>query len=194
MDRLQILRVARLESFNNETGWYAEIENRRIALWAQLLRDLNRIVAQLKCEETDTPDTLRMADWAFVAMTIGQAIGAGGEIHNALDAAELDKAHFLLEADDLYDLIHALAADHPDTDWKAGELVAELKRRAESVDIEFRIRSPRSLGRILHRLEPALTKMIRFGIRDDAHEGQSIYSFGPLAKLDADSSTEQYEE
>ncbi len=180
VDRLQILRVARLEKFSREVDWYAEIEAHRTELWAELLWDLNRVVACLSRGALDSPDTLRMADWGFVAATIGEALGQREAVRDALEAAELDKAHFLLEADELYDLIHALASDQPNREWKAGELFAELKRRAEDADVEFTIKSPRSLGRILKRIEPALRYMIRFEIRSSRHEGQALYTLGPL--------------
>ncbi len=97
-------------------------------------------------------------------------------------AAELDKARFLLEADDLYDLIQEVATESSDRKWKAGELFAELNRRAENADIQFTIKSPRSLGRILHRLAPALRRMITFEISTDTHDKQSTYLLGPLSE------------
>jgi hypothetical protein len=121
-----------------------------------------------------------MADWASLAVTIGTALGHEGLTRAALDASELDKAHFLLEADEIYDLLHALAHDRPFSVWHGGELFAELKRRAEKTDVEFTIKSPRSLGRILHRLEPALKMMIHFEITIDSHEKQAVYTLGPL--------------
>ena len=180
VDRLQILRVARLESFTKEADWYAEIEANRARLWGQLLRDLNAVVALLASDSTVSPDSIRMADWAFLASTIGEALGQGDAIRDALEASEIDKAHFLLEADAVYDLLHAIAHDHPNREWKAGELYAELKHRAEEADIEFTIKSPRSLGRILHRLEPALKLMILFTISTNPHDGQAVYTLGPL--------------
>lgn len=181
VDRLQILRVARLEKFSREAKWYAELEERRLDLWAQLICHLNSIVACLRRVTDDASDTIRMADWGFVATTIGQALGQREAVRSALEASELDKAHFLLEADELYDLLHAVGNDDPGREWKAGELFAELKRRAEEADLEFRIKSPRSLGRILHRLEPALKRMIRFEIRTLQHDGQAAYVLGPLS-------------
>jgi energy-coupling factor transporter ATP-binding protein EcfA2 len=180
VDRLQILRVARLEAFGKESDWYQEIETQRARLWAQILRELNAIVASLGAASAKSPDNIRMADWASLATTIGDTLDHGAEVRAALEASELDKAHFLLEADEIYDLIHALAQDRPDSDWRAGELFAELKRRAERADVEFTIKSPRSLGRILHRLEPALKLMISFRIATDDHDKQAIYTLGPL--------------
>ncbi len=180
MDRLQILRVARLEKFAQESKWYHEIEAHRTELWAQIVRDLNRVVAHLNDGETDAIDTVRMADWNVLATVIGETLGEGDAIREALAAAELDKAHFLLEADDLYDLIHDVVTDFPGRKWKAGELFAELNRRAENADIQFTIKSPRSLGRILNRLAPALRRMITFEISADTHDKQSTYLLGPL--------------
>jgi energy-coupling factor transporter ATP-binding protein EcfA2 len=180
VDRLQILRVARLEAFGKESDWYQEIETHRPRLWAQILRELNAIVASLRVASTESPDTIRMADWASLATTIGDTLGHGTEVRAALEASELDKAHFLLEADEVYDLLHALAQERPDTEWRAGELFAELKRRAERADVEFTIKSPRSLGRILHRLEPALKLMVSFKIAVDDHDKQAVYTLGPL--------------
>jgi Cdc6-like AAA superfamily ATPase len=184
VDRLQILRVARLPAFAKESDWYQEIEDQRARLWAQLLRDLNASVASLRAKTSTSPDTIRMADWASLAATIGDSLGQGATVRAALEASELDKAHFLLEADEIYDLIHALAQEHPETEWRAGELFAELKRRAEKADVEFTIKSPRSLGRILHRLEPALRLMISFRIATDDHDKQAIYTIGPLSDDD----------
>lgn len=180
VDRLQILRVSRLEKFSREEDWYAEIEAHRAELWAQLLRDLNRVIECLKNGGSEGSSTLRMADWGFVATTIGEALGQPTAVRDALEASELDKAHFLLEADELYDLIYAIASDHPDRAWKAGELFSELKHRADTADVEFAIRSPRSLGRILKRLEPALKRMISFEARFSPHDGQAIYTLGLL--------------
>lgn len=182
VDRLQILRVARLESFSKESDWYAEIEEHRAGLWAQILHELNKVVASLAITATGSPDRIRMADWAFVVTTIGESLGQGDAIRKALEASELDKAHFLLEADSAYDLLHAIAMEYPSKDWKAGELFAELKRRSEDADIEFSIKSPKSLGRILHRLEPALRLMITFSIRTEAHDGQAVYTLAPLGR------------
>ena len=184
VDRLQILRVARLETFAKESNWYQEVETHRARLWAQMLRELNAVVASLRVASADSPDSIRMADWASLATTIGDTLDQGPAIRSALEASELDKAHFLLEADEVYDLLHALAHDRPDTEWRAGELFAELKRRAEHADVEFTIKSPRSLGRILHRLEPALMLMISFQIATDAHDKQAVYTLGPLRESD----------
>ncbi len=182
VDRLQILRVARLESFGLETEWYQEIERNRAVLWAQLLSTLNAIVASLRSSSSASPNSIRMADWAALATTIGESMGKGDAVRAALEASELDKAQFLLEADEIYDLIHALAHERPYSTWLAGELFAELKHRAEKVDVEFTIKSPKSLGRILHRLEPALTLMISFSITTNDHDKQSVYTIGPLPK------------
>jgi Toprim domain-containing protein len=180
VDRLAILRVDRLEKFKREAEWYAEVEEQRTQLWAQLLRDLNGIVARLQESPIPCPDSIRMADWGFVALTIGSALGREKEVSTALEAAEVDKAYFLLEADELYEHIHCIAIDKPDQEWKAGDLFIELKTRAQKADVEFNIKSPKSLGRILHRLEPALKFMIRFEIRDSLHDGQAVYLLGPL--------------
>lgn len=182
VDRLQILRVARLAKFQKESEWYQEIEANRARLWTQILRDLNTVVAALRAKASDGPETIRMADWAALAQTIGTALGESDLIRSALEASELDKAHFLLEADEVYDLLHALAHEKPGREWRAGELFAELKLRAEKADVEFTIKSPRSLGRILHRLEPALKLMISFGITTDDHDKQAVYTVGPLAE------------
>ena len=174
----------RLEKFSREASWYAEVEANRSILWAQLLQNLNSIVRELTTATASLPivATARMADWAFVAATIGDAIGQGDAARVALEAAEIDKAHFLLEADDIYELLAAVADDKPNFEWKAGELFAEVKRRADAADMEFDIKSPKSLGRILHRLGPALKLMIRFEVRTNRHEGQSFYLLGPLPK------------
>jgi len=190
VDRLQILRVARLEAFGKESDWYQEIEAQRARLWAQVLRELNAIVDALRTAATESPDTIRMADWASLATTIGDTLGQGTAVRAALEASELDKAHFLLEADEVYDLLHALAQERPDAEWRAGELFAELKRRAERADVEFTIKSPRSLGRILHRLEPALKLMISFRIAVDDHEKQAVYTLGPLREDDGSSGSQ----
>jgi hypothetical protein len=179
----QFLRVTRLEKFRREAEWYAEVEEHRAELWAQLLRELNAVVACIRRGATAAPETLRMADWGFVAATIGEALDQIDAVRDALEASELDKAHFLLEADELYDLIHTIASAQPNRSWKAGELFAELKRGAEATGVEFAIKSPRSLGRILHRLRPALERMIRFEIEEDTHDGQARYTLGPLAVL-----------
>jgi len=181
VDRLQILRVNRLERFSREAVWYAEIEEHRLQLWSQLLHDLNVVVARLRSCCDSTPDILRMADWGFVATTIGEALGKGPEARKALEDSELDKAHFLLEADDLYDLVQTIALEHAGRVWKAGELFAELKQRAEKRGIEFHIKSPKSLGRILHRLAPAIKRMISFDIQTNTHDKQATYVMGPLA-------------
>jgi hypothetical protein len=180
VDRLQILRVNRLEAFGKESTWYSEIEANRARAWAQILTDLNAVVATLGRSSEPGVESIRMADWASLAVTIGTALGHEGLTRAALDASELDKAHFLLEADEIYDLLHALAHDRPFSVWHGGELFAELKRRAEKTDVEFTIKSPRSLGRILHRLEPALKMMIHFEITIDSHEKQAVYTLGPL--------------
>lgn len=180
VDRLQILRVNRLEKFSREAAWYEEIEARRLALWGQLLQDLNFVVARLRSTAASTPDNLRMADWGFVATTIGDAIGKGPETRKALEDAELDKAHFLLEVDDLYDFIYQIAQENSGRKWKSGELFAELKQRAERAEVEFHIKSPKSLGRILHRLAPALQRMISFEIEEDLHDKQARYTLAPL--------------
>jgi len=186
VDRLQILRVNRLEAFNKESNWYSEIEDNRARLWAQILTQLNAVVSALGRSAESGVDNIRMADWASLAVTIGTALGEEALTRSALEASELDKAHFLLEADEIYDLLHALANDRPESTWKGGELFAELKRRADAADVEFTIKSPRSLGRILHRLEPALKMMIRFQITNDPHDKQAIYTLGPLPDAESD--------
>jgi hypothetical protein len=184
VDRLLILRVNRLETFAREAKWYAEIEENRALLWAQLLHDLNRVVAYLRDASVTFPDKIRMADWGFIASTIGEALGQGDAVRQALEAAELDKAHFLLEADDVYELLASIAEDHPEREWKAGELYTDLKRRADQGEIEFNIKSPKSLGRILKRLEPALKLMVRFEVRIDRHDNQARYVLGPFPKVE----------
>ena len=111
-------------------------------------------------------------------------LGMEEETRVALEAAEIDKAQFLLEADELYDLLLAVANESVERRWKAGELYAELNRRAEKDDIEFKVKSPRSLGRILHRLEPALKMMMRFEIVTDAHDRQATYVLAPLEMVE----------
>jgi hypothetical protein len=179
VDRLLILRVDRIERFLRESEWETEIETARVDLWTQVLRDLNRVVAFLGQPPVSFPNNIRMADWGFLATTIGEALGQGKLIRTALEATELDKAHFQLEADDLYEIIFEIAQDRPNFEWKAGDLFTELKGRADRCDMEFQVKSPKSLGRILHRLEPALKVMINFEIRENLHAGQAIYVLGP---------------
>jgi hypothetical protein len=120
-----------------------------------------------------------MADWAFLASAIGEALGRGDEIRTALTATELDKAHFQLEADDLYEILYELAHAQPGREWKAGDLFTEIRGRAEGMEMDVQVKSPKSLGRILHRLGPALKLMIRFEIQESPHAGQSVYTLGP---------------
>jgi len=179
VDRLLILRVDRIERFLRESEWETEIETARTDLWTQILGDLNRVVAFLGQPPVSFANNIRMADWGFLATTIGEALGHGETIRSALEATELDKAHFQLEADDLYEILYEIAHDRPDFEWKAGDLFTELKGRADRCEMEFQVRSPKSLGRILHRLEPALKVMIRFEIQENLHAGQALYLLGP---------------
>ncbi len=179
VDRLLILRVDRIEKFLRESEWEAEIEAARAVLWAQILHELNRVVAYLSGAPVSSPNNIRMADWGFLATTIGEALGQGDAIRSALKATELDKAHFQLEADDLYEILYEIAHDRPNFEWKAGDLFTELRARADACTMEFQVKSPKSLGRILHRLEPALKVMIRFEIKENLHAGQALYLLGP---------------
>jgi hypothetical protein len=105
VDRLLTLKVDRIEQFQPENQFLADIDAARPQIWKELLTTLQRIVKVLQSEKSH-PSTHRLADFASLAMNIGPVLGIQlEEVTQLLEGMDSEKADFALEHDPLYQLL-----------------------------------------------------------------------------------------
>lgn len=105
-DRSLIVRMERRGEFSALSDLLASIDARRPRLFGEWLHNLNLIVRRIREGLPPSPLGYRMADFARLALVIGQALGfAEADTLGTLEAAQGEREAFLWETDVLPDLL-----------------------------------------------------------------------------------------
>jgi hypothetical protein len=104
-DRLLALKVDRIEQFQPESQFLADIDAARSHIWSELLTNLQGIVKALQTAKMH-PSTHRLADFASLALNIGPVLGTKEEeVQQLLEGMDSEKAEFALENNPLFSLL-----------------------------------------------------------------------------------------
>jgi hypothetical protein len=162
-DRLLPFSLARLHDFAPEPVLLGEILNNRGALWGELLEALNRVVAVLRQGIPNYTGSFRLADWAALAVVIGEAIGMGSEIPRLLGAVQGAQHEFATEEDLCASALSRWLRNPGNIGrWvKADELNKELSSPAVWQGLPWPYANGRALAQHLEALWSALEQ--RFG-------------------------------
>jgi len=98
-DRLLITRMKRLETFSDERSLLSPIIGQRVALWRELVSDLQRILLTLSLPQGPWKTSHRMADWAALAYRIAQTGGIEKNFECVLDKVVQAQEDFSVEED-----------------------------------------------------------------------------------------------
>jgi len=141
------------------------IHDNRNELWAELLIDLNQIVAALKEDAEPFLSEHRMADWAELGWRIAKTQNSGDYFVELLEKMDREQVEFLLEDNPIFQCIDGLLAQGVELkDMTTAELYNKFKSYAEEKDVNFAyIKSPRSLGQHLGNLLNDLEKFFEIG-------------------------------
>ena len=107
-DRSIIVRMERREAsgFRPLSSLLESIDANRSRLFGEWLWNLNRIVRRIRAGMPDPPTAYRMADFARLAMVVGEVLGfSADDMSSTLEAAQAEREAFLWETDPLPDLL-----------------------------------------------------------------------------------------
>lgn len=180
VDRLVLLKVKRIKSFKPENELFAALESSRDLLWTELLRDLNRIVAELPKIKGEPATEFRMSDWGHLCWRIAQIIGIGKEFDTILKSLSRQQSEFLLEDDSFYLCLKLWLEDEVNhgREVSARNLYAELKNIADQEQIEWLYKSVLSLAKRVNNVASNLEQLCQLSVIPDAR-GRRTYVFRP---------------
>ena len=182
-ERLVIFHLDKLVEKRPEYILLKEIEDQREALLSDWVQMLNRIVAQPMPASQWT--TIRLADFAHIALRVAAALGFDDEAAEVLDKLKRAQYIFATEESELYLVLDAWI-DKPVqagllNETNAGrfvhtkKLLEELRLAATDSGIRCNITSAVQLGRLLKQLREALG--VHFDITDQHREGGTSWCF-----------------
>ncbi len=143
-DRTLLFTLARIvaDDLVGENELMTAIDERREALFAEYLRDLNQIVAGLRADKAPVKSGMRLADWGdfYIRFMRGQKREADG--HAALAALSQEQISFSEKGDPLFEMLDLYVPT--DGGWTpeqdSSELCKELTTQAqeEKRDVHFK--------------------------------------------------------
>lgn len=150
-DRSLVFRMERREGFTPLSDLLARVDAIRPLLYGEWLWNLNQIVARVRAGLPEVSSSYRMADFARLALVVGDALGFDrAEVESALEAAQAERDAFLWEMDPLPDLLGKWLDDKANAlrEASAIDLFAELTALAEKLHVQF-YKSPAHMARRL---------------------------------------------
>lgn len=153
VDRLIIFNTAKVKDPKSRAFLFKGMLEARPALWAEILTNLNSIVAMLKEKRDWNPaGVFRIADWELWAKKASNEAGQA-YLGYVLDKMNREKALFGLEDDPLYNLLHQICYDNDEKieDLTAGSLYVKLAEQDDK-EFSFRYKSGGSLGKRLNNV------------------------------------------
>lgn len=141
-DRSIIIRLERREAsgFQPLSLLLEQVDARRPRLFGEWLWNLNQIVRRIRAGMPAAPTTYRMADFARIALVIGEVLGySPDEIAGTLEAAQAEREAFLWEADSLPDLLGTWVKTEANSsrEVRPMDLFRELAELAEKNRVTF---------------------------------------------------------
>ena len=184
LDRTLILQTERRRKFSPEQAQLQQITRNRNALWTELLRDLNRIVAALVESDGEAGDfAFRMADFARFALIAARVEGHEAEARQVLEKMDARRAEALL-AEEPISLCLEKWLQKPQNQGRlvdSGDLNKELSAIAVLNNIPWPHRSAHALEQRLSHIESNLRERLEVeSERNSANQRQ--YRFWPKAE------------
>ena len=177
-DRSLLLSLSRLSDDQrvSEHSLMQAIDDRRDALFAEYLRDLNKIVAHLRRDKAPLRIEARLADWGEFFLRFMRLHGREDEGHAALTALSQEQMSFSVTGDPLYEILEQFV---PETGWTpemdAAMLCKELMTLAESEKREVHFK-PHTIGKRLQNSTDAIHRAYQVIVRDGRMR-QRFYRF-----------------
>ena len=170
-ERLLIFHLDKLHEKRPEYELIQEVVQRRDSLLSDYARLLNRVVAAPEPSSVDT--TIRLADFAKVAVRIGAGLGVAESAQSAVENMKRAQWMYATEENDVAILLDAWISSKPAEEMDMGldnqgrvvtstRLFEELKAIAESRGLRWRYNSAVALGRQIMALEEPLSIYFRF--------------------------------
>ena len=183
VDRAVILNFVRRTDFVSESklkGWAID---KRPALWAEVLAALQRVIAILLRPSGGVDLPYRMADFAEVAMAVGEALGySPAECRVALDSMVVRQERSALDGSGTYTalLIFLEETGAGNGRYTAGELLIELNRIVQAHRLALRDtdpQTPQAMGLWLREHNEKLIELHGMEIDIAAHARKKAYRF-----------------
>ena len=105
-DRLFMIDLDRRKNFIAESELNQRVCDKRGDIWAELLTNLNRIIARINDTGLPTTSSHRLADWARLVTVIGEALELP-KVQEGLDLLAHTRSEFVLEGNAVYEGINA---------------------------------------------------------------------------------------
>jgi hypothetical protein len=188
LDRTLILHTDRRQQFAPESDQLNSIAANRNALWTELLRQLNLIVAHLKDDRiAGRRIHFRMADFAQFAVAVGWVSGQremAGAILRKLDAR---RTELLLSDEPIAVCLEKWLTNTQNHRRRVNtlELNRELSSAAAGLGIQWPHLTPRSLGQRLSHITTNLRERYDVEVEHDTAK-QCRYRFSPKLKSESD--------
>jgi len=184
LDRTLVLHTSRRKQFSPENDELRKIAVNRNALWSELLRHLNLIVAYRKIEKMAAENIdFRMADFASFAMVVGRVAGEGEMARSILQKLDSARSDLLL-SDDPIALCLEKWLQNPENHRRktnSDELNKEFCEVAKGENIPWFFQNARALGQRLAHITTNLKERFEVEVERDS-SNQALYRFSPKLK------------
>jgi len=180
LDRTIILQMGRLPLNIPEHELLHEIKKRRNQLWAELLDELNDIVALLRNGEPTGEIACRMADFGHFVMLLAKGQNQEAKARRILKAMQGEQGRVLCELEPIYECL-ANWLEQPGNPGRcvtSSELSRELWPIALQLGIDWPYREPKSLAQRLRNIWENLKDRFRAEANPDT-SNQKHYTFWP---------------
>jgi hypothetical protein len=171
LDRTLILQTERRRIFLPEEVQLAQIAKTRNLLWTELLRNLNRVVAQLKEGGSQSTElSVRMADFARFALTAARADGLEQMARRILETMESRRTEMLLSEEPISICLEKWL-QKPENVGRAvtsADLNRELGAIAGRHEISWPYKSAHALGQRLSHITTNLEEKFEVQIMRDS--------------------------
>ncbi|MDP2950212.1 MAG: DUF3854 domain-containing protein [Chloroflexota bacterium] len=179
-ERLLLFRMERLPSFGSEYQEMARVLDSRNAVLSELADAVNATIRTPR--PSSIPGTVRLADFAAVAMRIATALGVSSRMESILRRLPTDQAAYAVEEDALYHVLDSwLSGTGPGGAPNEGRwvtttaLLGELQAIADVDGVRLGIEGAQSLGRRIQLTQDTLTNY--FVIERDCTRRSSTWRF-----------------
>jgi hypothetical protein len=181
LDRTLVLQTSRRKQFSPENDQLRKIAVNRNALWSELLRHLNLIVAYRKNDRMAAENVdFRMADFASFAMAVGRVAGQGDMARSILQKLDSARSNLLLSDEPISACLEKWLEEPGNHGRKtsSGELNTELGEVAKRENILWPYQNAYGVGQRLAHITTNLKERFEVEVEKDS-SNQAWYRFSP---------------
>ena len=182
-ERLLILKVDRINSFQPASDLLNSMLNNRDKIMSEVVRHLQEILESFRDYKVSKFHTqFRIADFANFVLKVASANGIEERVKLILAKLTREQSVFTLDSEPLFDLLSRWAMQNSSREVTSAELSEELNQLAKELNVEMNYQiTPKQLGHKIKHLRSNLDEFFNINVRIVGSR-KKLYSFKPKIK------------